>query len=120
MRRNYSRRGLATVEARLHGFIYLEEASVLDEGIIGPLRVRNTLTLIPGILALHSWLVTRSPVMLIVGSALLALTLASALYPRRTMRLEQLLLAYLHIAILVAFSEEHAGRRGRTGIQGSR
>jgi len=120
MKRNYSQRGLGVVEARLHGFIYLEEASVLDEGIIGPLRVRNTLTLIPGILALHSWLTTRSPAMLIVGLALLALTVASALYPRRMMRLEQLLLAYLHVAILVAFSEEHAGRRGRTGIQGSR
>jgi len=100
--------------------MYLEEASVLNEEIIGPLKVRNTLTLIPGILALHSWLTARSPVMLIVGSVLLALTLASALYPRRTMRLEQLLLAYLNVAILVAFSEEHAGRRGRTGIQGSR
>jgi len=120
MRRNYSQRGLATVEARLHGFIYLEEASVLDEGIIGPLKVRNTLTLIPGILALHSWLTTRSPVMLIVGLALLALTLASALYPRRTMSLEQLLLAYLHVVILLAFSEEHAWRQGMTGLQGSR
>jgi len=89
------------VEARLHDFIYLEEASVLDEKLIGPLKLRNTVTLIPGILLLHVWLTNGSPGALVAGLLMMSMTVASIIYSGKTMTLENVLMAYIYSLISI-------------------
>lgn len=91
------------MKARLHRFVYLEEVSLLDERLVGSLRLRSTLLLAPGIMLLHSWLTTGS-----LGSLLLSIMLASlafldAVYPRRTMPPLQLLAAYTYTTIKLLY-----------------
>ncbi|MEL9908584.1 MAG: hypothetical protein QXP97_01490 [Desulfurococcus sp.] len=89
------------MEARLHDFIYLEEASVLDEKLIGPLKLRNTVTLIPGILLLHAWLTNGSLGALATGLLMMSMTVASIVYSGKTMTLENMLTAYIYSLIFI-------------------
>ncbi|WP_211252453.1 hypothetical protein [Desulfurococcus mucosus] len=103
------------MEARLHRFIYLEEASLMDERLIGPLRLRNTATLIPGILSAYAWLATHSAGFLALSALLLLITAASITHPRRSMRLEGLIAAYIYTLTVILLQQgDNISRAGHS------
>jgi hypothetical protein len=98
-------------ESRYHRFVYISDISVLNERVLGFLRLKHMLYLFASAMLLWRGYGAGKPGVLGLGLVAGILTILSALFSRGSMSFEARLLAYTVSAI----SSVGSSRRGRPG-----
>lgn len=97
---------LLSFEARYHRFVTVGNVSLINERVFGPLRLKHLTYLFLSILMLWRALWSGLPQLLGLSVLTALLALASALYPKRSLSLESLLLAtFLSLIELITLGE---------------
>jgi hypothetical protein len=82
-------------EARYHAFVVINDVSLINERVFGPLRLKHLIYVFLALITL--WRALWSGIPQLLGFSVLTafLALASATYPRKSLSLESLVLATL-------------------------